>query len=107
MNKLSYKNINAKKCEEKWRKKQNNIIFRRDQKTFFRKLEAEEAHEGKIPEMRKFVKFCGGIWKKEVRGPYLPYMEKVRRHLKEKVSQVNNLNITFQKVKKEVRKRKG
>ena len=36
----------------------------------------------------------------------MPWMEEIRRHLNEKVNQVNEFNITFEKVKKEVAKRK-
>ena len=37
----------------------------------------------------------------------MPWMEEIRRQLNEKISQVNEFNITFEKVKKEVAKRKG
>ena len=36
----------------------------------------------------------------------MPWMEEIRRQLDEKVSQVNEFKITFEKVKKEVAKRK-
>ena len=32
-------------------------MFQQDQKGFFRMLEGEEAHEGEMPEMEKFVMF--------------------------------------------------
>ena len=35
------------------------------------------------------------------------WMEEIRRQLNEKVSQVNEFNVTFEKVKKEVAKKKG
>ena len=37
----------------------------------------------------------------------MPWMEKIRRQLHEKVNQVNEFNITFEKAKKEVAKKKG
>ena len=37
----------------------------------------------------------------------MPWMEEIRRKLNEKVSQVKKFNITFEKVNKEVAKRKG
>ena len=57
--------------------------------------------------MEKFVEFWGGIWKREERTPNMPWMEEIRRQLNEKVNKVNEFNITFEKVKKEVAKRKG
>ena len=39
LEKLRYKKIKLAKCEEKRRRKQDNIIFQRDQKGFFRTLE--------------------------------------------------------------------
>ena len=62
LDKLRYKKIKLAKCEEKRKRKQDNIMFQRDQKGFFRILEGEEAHEGEMPEMERFVKFWGGIW---------------------------------------------
>ena len=81
-------------------------MFQRDQKGFFRTLEGEEAHEGEMPEMEKFVELWGGIWEREERTPNMPWIEKIRRQLNEKVNQVNQFNISFEKVK-EVAKRKG
>ena len=60
LDKLRYKKIKPAKCEEKRKRKQDNIMFQRDQKGFFRMLEGEEAHKGEIPEMEKFVRFWGG-----------------------------------------------
>ena len=57
LDKLRYKKINLANCEEKRRGKQDNIMFQRNQKVFFRTLEEQEAHEGKMPGMEKFVEF--------------------------------------------------
>ena len=45
LDKLRYKKIKLAICEEERRRKQDNIMFQRDQKEFFRTLEGEEAHE--------------------------------------------------------------
>ena len=47
MDKLRYKKIKLAKCEEKRRTKQDNIMFQRHQKRFFRMLVEEEVHEGR------------------------------------------------------------
>ena len=60
-----------------------------------------------MPEMEKFVEFWVGIWERDERTPYMPWMEEIRRQLNEMVSQINESNITFEKVKKEVAKRNG
>ena len=60
-----------------------------------------------MPEIEKFVKFWGGIWEREERTPNKPWMEEIRRQFNEKVNQVKEFNITFEKVKKEVAKRIG
>ena len=50
LDKLTYKNIKMAKCEEKRRRKQNNIMFQWDQKRFFRMLEEVSRRErGKNP----------------------------------------------------------
>ena len=46
------------------------------------------------------------LGEREERTPYMPWVEEIRRQLNEKVSQINEFNITFEKGKKEVAKRK-
>ena len=57
--------------------------------------------------MDKFVDFWGGIWERKERTPYMPWMEEIGRQLHQKVNSVNDFTVTFDKVKKEVAKRKG
>ena len=76
LDKLRYKKIKLAKCEEKRRRKLENIMFQRDQKGFFRTLEEDDAHEEEMPEMENFVEFWGGIWK---RGEKTPNMSMDRR----------------------------
>ena len=57
LDKLRYKKIKLAKCEEKRRRKEDNTMFQRGQKGFFRTLEEEEAHEEEMPQMEKFVEF--------------------------------------------------
>ena len=106
MDKLKYKKIKLAKCKERRRRKQDNIKFQQDKTRLFRGLEGEEAQEGKIPEIEIFVKFWEGIWEKEGKTPNMPWMEEIRRQLNVKLNEVNEFNITFAKVKKEVAKRK-
>ena len=54
---LRYKNIKLAKCEEKQRRKQDNVMFQRDQTEFFRMLEGNVVHEGEIPEMENLLSF--------------------------------------------------
>ena len=46
MDKLRYRKIKLAKCDEKRRRKRDNIMFQRDHKGSFRTLEGEEAHDG-------------------------------------------------------------
>ena len=75
---LRYKNIKLAKCEEKWRRKQDNVMFQRDQRGFFRMLEGNVVHKGEMPEMETFVKFWGGIQEREEITPNMPWMKVVR-----------------------------
>ena len=79
LDKLRYKKVKLAKCEEKQRRKQDNIMFQWDQKGFFRMLEGEEAHKREMTRMEKFVKFLGGIWEREDRTPNMPWIEEIRR----------------------------
>ena len=73
-----YKNIKLAKCEEKWRRKQDNVMFQQDQRGFFRTLGGNMVHEGEMPEMEKFVEVWGGLWEREKITPNMPWMEVVR-----------------------------
>ena len=39
-----------------------------------------------MPGMEAFIKFWGGIWGREKRTSNMPWMEKIRRQLNEKVN---------------------
>ena len=54
----------------------------------------------------KVCQVLGWYLGKRKRMPKMPWMEEIRRQLNEKVNQVNEFDITFEKVKKEVAKRK-
>ena len=105
LDKLRYKKMKLAKCEEKRRRKQDNM-FHRDQKGFFGTFEGEEAHEAEMPEMEKFVDFWEGIWEREEITLNMTWMKEIRKQLSEKVDHVNEFSITFEKVKKQVAKRK-
>ena len=47
---------NLRIVKEQWLDKKHNM-FQRDQKVFFRTLEAVEKHEGEMPKMQRFVEF--------------------------------------------------
>ena len=54
--------------------KEDNVMFQQDQKGFFRRLKEEEADEGEIPEMEKFVTFGEVLGKEKERTPNMPWM---------------------------------
>ena len=91
------------KCN--WKK--HNIMFQRDQKGFFRTLEAVEKREGEMPEMQRFVEFWGGIWEQNEPMPNMPWMEEVKAELGERANLVSEFAITDENMKKEVAKRKN
>ena len=62
---VRYKKIKLQKCMEKRRRKQDNIMFQRDQKEFFRKLGEDGVHEGRMPNIVSFVEFLGRYMGKE------------------------------------------
>ena len=82
-------------------------MFQKDQKSFFRTLEKVEKHEGKMPEMEKFVEFWGGIWEQNEPMPNMPWMEEVQAELSEKANIVSQFEITEEKLRKETSKRKN
>ena len=82
--KLRYKKVKLDKYVEEGNRKKDNIMFQKDQKSFFRMLEKVEKHEGEMPEMEKFVEFWGGIWEQNEPTPNMPWMEEVKAELSEK-----------------------
>ena len=82
-------------------------MFHHDQKGFFRTLESDITREGEMPDMDKLVEFWGGIWEQNEKTPNMPWMEKVKKELHEKVGVVSEFTITDESLKKEVAKRKN
>ena len=104
---LRYKKVKLSKNIEKRNRKKDNIMFQKDQKNFFRSLEKVESQEGEMPEMEKFVEFWGGIWEQNEETPNMQWMEEVKKELNGKVDNVNQFEITEEKIKKETSKRKN
>ena len=92
---------------EKRKRKLDNIMFQKDQRVFFRKLEEKSNRKGQMPEMDKFIEFWGGIWERRENTPHMPWMEGFKLELHAKVTSVNDFDISPEKVRKEVAKRKG
>ena len=107
LDKLRYKKVKLQKYVEKGQRKKNNIMFQRDQRSFFRTLEGGDQHKGETPEMEKFVEFWGGIWEQNEPTPHMPWMEEVKAELNEKANIVTKFEITEEKLKKETSKRKN
>ena len=107
LDKLQYKKVKLDKYVEKGNRKKDNIMFQKDQKSFFRTLEKVEKHEGEMPEMEKFVEFWGGIWEQNEPTPNMPWMEEVKAELSEKANIVSQFKITEEKLRKETSKRKN
>ena len=107
VDKLRYKEVKLEKYMEKWKRKLDNIMFQKDQRAFFKKLEEKSNRKGQMPEMDKFIEFWGGIWEGRENKPHMPWMEEVKMQLNAKVTSVNDFNISLERVRKEVAKRKG
>ena len=73
LDKLRYKKIKLVKFIEKHNRKKDNIMFQKDQKSFFRTMEKVEKHIGEMSEMEKFVEFWGGIWEQNELTPNMPW----------------------------------
>ena len=99
--------MKLEKFIEKGNRKKDNIMFQKDQKNFFRTLEKIEKHEGEMPTMEKFVEFWEGIWEQDEATPNMPWMEKVKAELNEKARIVTQFEITEERLKREIRKRKN
>ena len=65
IDKLQYKKIKMKKYIEQKAWIQDNIMYQRDQKSFFKKLEGTEVWKGKIQEIEKFVEFWRAFGKEK------------------------------------------
>ena len=62
--------------------------FEKDQKVSFKTLDEKTVYEGEPPPMEKFVEFWAGIWELVEKTPELPWMQKVKMVLREKVKNV-------------------
>ena len=57
-------------------------------RTFFKMIEGGTTHVGQIPEMEKFVRFCGDIWDKDGITCEVPWIESVSEQLRDKITSV-------------------
>ena len=106
IDKLRYKKIQMKKYIERKARIQDNIMYQRDQNSFFKKLEGTEVREGKYRRWRSSLSTGGGIWERKERTPDMPGMEEVKRQLSEKVNIAQEFDIEIESTQKEVRKKK-
>ena len=104
LEKIRYKKVKSEKSTEKRNWKKHNIMFQRDQKGFFRTLEAVEKREGEMPEMQRFAEFWGDIWEQNEPTPNMPWMEEVKAELGERANRVSEFAITDKNMKKKVAK---
>ena len=51
-------------------------------------IEGGTTHVGQIPEMEKFVRFCGDIWDKDGITCEVPWIESVSEQLRDKITSV-------------------
>ena len=81
--------------------------LKKTKKLFFKTLEAKTVYEGEPSRMEMFVELWAGMWEKDEKTPEMPWMEKVKIELREKMQNVNEFTITENKVVAEIRKRKN
>ena len=65
LDQLRYKKMKLEKMIERGNRIKDNANFEKDQKAFFKTLEAKTVYEGEPPWMEKFVEFSAGIWEKD------------------------------------------
>ena len=83
----------------------DNNVFERDQKNVFKRIEDCTEYKGAMPEMDKVVKFWGGIWENDDRTPSMPWMEKIKEVLKEKITSVKEFDIKKNGLISEIKKK--
>ena len=89
LDKLRLRKVKLEKyIKGKRNQKKHNIMFLRDEKGFFRTLEAVEKREGEMPEMQRFVEFWGGFWEQNEPTPNISWMEEVKAELGERANLV-------------------
>ena len=101
IDKLRYKWVKLEECINERKKKENNIKFQCDQKSFLKTL-GDQTWEGK-----NFAAFWSGIRKKNKRTLNMPWMKEVKRLLGAKVTAMNEFDIDTEKLKKQISKRKS
>ena len=106
IDKLRYKRVKLVKMIERGKRAMDNNILERYHKNFFKRIEGSTEYEGAMPEMDKFVKFWAGIWEKDDFTPHMPWMEKIREELKEKITSVKEFEITENELIPGIRKKK-
>ena len=76
-------------------------IVAKKSKEIIKELSVLKTYEEEMSEMEKFDNVWGDIWGREERTSNMTWRKEIRRQLNEKVNQVNQFNINFEKVKKD------
>ena len=99
--------VKLKKALRKDKRIKNNKTFKTEEGRLCRELDTNSETEGTIPDIGKFVEFWGNIWENDSRTPSKEWMMKVKQQISEKVSWVEELNVTEGNFKEVIRKRKN
>ena len=107
LDKLRYMKVKLEKMLAKGKRVRNNLLFRKDERQFYRNVNESKSRTGKAPNINEFVAFWRGIWEDQKVTPFLPWMDEVAGKLKRMVVEVKEFDVTEEKLTEVIKKRKN
>ena len=107
LDELRYRIIKMKRIKIRDARIRNNRMFQEDQGMFYRNTQGTKQLKGKVPEIEKFEEFWAGIWEDNTETPHRKWMNTVGKKISEKVTDIQELAITEEKLYTTVKKRKN
>ena len=99
--------VKLDKALRKDKRIKNNKTFKTDEGKLYRKLDTNNKTEGQTPDIEKFVDFWGNIWENDTSTPNKEWMMKVKQRINEKISRVEELNLSESNLNEIISKRKN
>ena len=106
LDELRYEKVKLEKMLEWSQRIRDNSRFREEEGLFYKQLNKEQ-QSGKIPDPEEFVGFWAAIWESEEKTNMQPWMKKIKSQIEGMVRIVKEIDITEEKLKKIIKKRKN
>ena len=107
LDQMRSKRVKLEKMIQKNQRLRENKMFEKSEGRFYRMLGGRGNQVGEAPEIDKFTQFWASIWESEERTTLQPWMEKVEKKIRAKVTNVKEFIVAESDIAMVIKKRKN